>query len=45
VDEGKGTDVLRGRDGALEGSPIVDSVRGAGGGSLLETEAAGISEG
>jgi hypothetical protein len=42
--EGTGTDVLRGRNRALEGSPTVDSVSKAGGGWLLEKEATGSSD-
>ena len=37
--------VLRGKDGALAGSPTVDSVSGGGGGWLSDMEAMGSSEG
>jgi hypothetical protein len=41
ADEDAGTDVLRGRGEAVEGSPTVDSVDGAGGGWVSEMEGVG----
>ena len=45
ADEDAGMDVLRGRGEALEGSPAMDSVDGAGGGWVSEMEAVGGFEG